>query len=112
MAVYKRTYKATCPKTGKPIRRKTKSYYGKLRDAGGIVRRVKLCPDKAASETMLNEMKIKAYRKQSGLSDPFEEHRTRPLTEHIGDFRRSLEADNNSPKHMRGSKPPHPRFGL
>src|SRR5579863_7449906 len=101
MAVFKRTYKTICPKIGKPIRRKTRSYYGKLRDADGIVRRVKLCPDKAASETMLNELTIKAYRKQSGLSDPFEEQRRRPLTEHISDFRRSLEADNNTPKHVR-----------
>ena len=101
MAVYKRTYKTTCPKTGKPIRRKTKNYYGKLRDADSIVRRVKLCPDKAASETMLNDLKIKAYRKQAGLSDPFEEQRKRPLVEHIADFRRSLEADNNTPKHVR-----------
>lgn len=100
MAVFKRSYKTTCPKTGKPIRRKTRSYYGRLRDADGIVRRVKLCPDKAASETMLNELKIKAYRKQSGLSDPFEDQRKRPLTEHIADFRRSLEADNNTPKHV------------
>jgi hypothetical protein len=42
--------------------------------------RVTLCPNKAASETMLAELVRKAGLAQAGASDPFEEHRKRPLS--------------------------------
>src|SRR5207249_9249677 len=49
--------------------------------------------------------------KKSGLTDPFEEHRKRPLTEHLEDFRRYLEAKDNTPKHARQTRSEERRVG-
>ena len=44
---------------------------------------------------MLNELVIKAERRQSGHTDPFDEHHKRPLKQHLRDFRAHLEAKGN-----------------
>ena len=94
--VFKRTWKDK--QTGQS--RKTRNYYGKVRDAQGVVHRVKLCSDRTASQQMLNDMVRRAERQEAGIVDPFEEHRTRLLTEHLDDFRAYLEAKNNTAKHV------------
>src|SRR5215207_4103630 len=54
-----------------------------------------LSSDKAAARKMLNHLRAKADQARVGLTDPFEEHRKRSLSEHLADFRSELEARGN-----------------
>jgi len=55
-----------------------------------------LATDKTAAQQMLAELVRKAELGKAGLLDPFEAHRRRPLSEHLDDYRRYLEADGNT----------------
>lgn len=46
--------------------------------------------DKSAAQIRFNEAQRKAARGEAGLLDPFEEHRKRPLAEHIAVWKASL----------------------
>jgi predicted RNase H-like HicB family nuclease len=74
----------------KRVREKSKTYRGRYRTAGGKIRTVSLSDDHDAAETMLGELVKRAKRKASGDIDPFEDHRKRPLTEHLEDFEAAL----------------------
>jgi integrase/recombinase XerC len=84
----------------RPIREKSKTYWGRVADADGEVRPVKLCDDAEAAEEMLAAMKQRAKRIARGDIDPFEDHRSRPLAEHLEDFRRFLESKDNTAEHV------------
>src|SRR5262245_42816682 len=45
-----------------------------------------LCSNKAASEVMLADLVRKTAQARAGMGDPYEEHRKRPLTDHLADF--------------------------
>ena len=94
--VFKRSY--VDRKTGQP--RKTRKYYGWHTNAEGIRRRVSLCEDKVASEQKLNDLRRRSEREREGLIDRFHEHQKRPLKAHIADYRRHLEAKNNTAGHI------------
>ena len=51
-------------------------------------------------EAMLSEMKQRAKRIARGDIDPFEDHRSRPLAEHLEEFRTSLESKGNTADHV------------
>ncbi len=53
-SLYKKPIKATEPKTGRKIKRKSAKWWGRYRDALGRDRRVPLARDKAAAQAMLN----------------------------------------------------------
>jgi integrase len=82
-------------------KKKSKKWWGRYRDENGAVRRVPLAVDKMAAQSMLNECVRKVELKKAGLSDPFEDHRKRPLAEHLADFHRYLKAKGNTSKHAR-----------
>jgi len=94
--MFRRKYFTMDPQTGKRVQRRTKKWYAWLKNGEGILRRVSLASDRTASQTMLNEMVKKAELTRVGLSDPFEESRKRPLTEHLADFQRYLESKGNT----------------
>ena len=83
--------------------RPSKKWHFELRDATGIVRRVKGFADLKATEQLAAEMERKASRVRSGFSDPAEEHAGRPLAEHLKDYAAYLEAKGNVPRHIRGT---------
>ena len=99
-SLFKPKRTVTDPKSGKTKRIAYDSWYGKYADADNIVRKVKLCGDKAASQQMLNELVRKAELGKAGLVDPFASQRKRPLAEHVADFRQHLEAKGNSGQHV------------
>ena len=84
----------------RPIRERSRKWYGEFRDAEEIARRVPLATDKAASRAMLNEIVRKVERKQAGLHDPYEEHEKRPLPDHLQDYRVYLESKGDTAKHV------------
>jgi integrase/recombinase XerC len=62
--------------------------------------RVTLCTNKEAAELMLADLMRKAAMGKVGITDPYEEHRLRPLAEHLADYRRELEARGNAPRYV------------
>src|SRR5262245_11833563 len=117
-SIIRRYYTRTDPVTGKNVRKRLRTSYIEYRDAAGILRRGPGFVDRGATEQLAAELERKAERQQSGLADPFEEHRKRPLLcarcrgrgelaagelcdcpgrPHLADFRRFLEAKGNTP---------------
>jgi hypothetical protein len=90
-------------KRGDRIRLLSRKYYGEYSDADGILRSVPLSTDKTAAEQILAELVRRAERGKAGIADRFEEHRKRPLAEHLGDFEADLRAKGVGAKHVRGT---------
>ena len=82
------------------VREKSKTFWGRVPDANGKPRGVALCDDADAAESMLATMKERAKRIARGDIDPFEDHRERPLAEHVEDFRSLLESKGNTAAHV------------
>lgn len=62
---------------------------------------VALSPNKGAARIMLGDRLKKAEMTKAGAVDAFEQHRERPLTEHLEEFKSALLADNNTEKHAK-----------
>ena len=82
------------------VREKSKTFWGRVPDANGKSRGVALCDDGKAAEAILAEMKQRAKRIARGDIDPFEDHRERPLAEHVEDFRTFLESKGSTAAHV------------
>src|SRR5262245_25578557 len=89
-SLYKKPVVMTDPKTGERIKTKSKKWWGRYRDENGIERRVPLASDKIAAQAMLNEKVKKVERRAAGVIDQFDEHRKRPIGEHLTDFEQHL----------------------
>jgi len=85
------------------VQERSRKYYGEFADEHGVTKRVPLARDKAAAQTMLNDLIKQVERKQAGLHDPFEEHRKKPLAGHLEDYKRSLLAKGDTEKHAKQS---------
>ncbi|HEY1381947.1 MAG TPA: tyrosine-type recombinase/integrase [Gemmataceae bacterium] len=64
-------------------------------------KRVPLASDKTAAQQLLADLVKRAEWGEAGVSDPFAEHRARPLAEHLSDFERAIEAKGKTSKHAR-----------
>ncbi|MCI0460338.1 MAG: helix-turn-helix domain-containing protein [Gemmataceae bacterium] len=80
---------------GKSCRVVSPTWYGWVNSAA-----VPLCTNKTAAEIMLADLVRKAENAEVGIRDPFEQHQKRPLTEHLADYRRELEARGNAPRYI------------
>ena len=85
-SLYKKPVIIRDPRTGQKVKARSKKWWGRFRDEHGAERRVPLATDKTAAQTMLLKLVQKMERKAAGLADPFEEHRKRPLAQHLDDF--------------------------
>jgi integrase len=83
------------------VRSKSAKWYGQYVDAQGVRRRVPLSTDKTAARQMLNELVKRAELGKAGILDPFEEHRKRPLAEHLADWEAVLLARKNAGVYVR-----------
>jgi hypothetical protein len=86
---------------GKKCRRESAKWYGEYVDADGLLQRVALSPLRAVAEQMLAERKRKAELVKGGLVDPYEDHRKRPLNDHLSDWERDLHARGNTAKDVK-----------
>lgn len=84
----------------KRVDEKSSKWYGRFRSPDIIVREVALFKDKTASRQRLAELERKAEQSESGLLDPFEESRKKPLVDHVTAFRQHLESKGNSEQHV------------
>src|ERR1700722_2351851 len=81
----------------KKVKKKSRKWYGR---PPGSPRPVPLSTNQTAAEQMLAALVKKAELARGGIFDPFEAHRDRPLSEHLEDYRRALEAKDNAPRHV------------
>ena len=100
-SLYKKPITVTEPKSGKRIKTKSKKWWGRYRDALGRDRRVPLARDKAAAQAMLNELVKKVELRKAGVVDRFDEHRKRPIGEHLVDFGCHLKAKRVSTEQVK-----------
>ncbi len=99
--LYKKMVIVTDPKTGQKVKAKSKKWWGRYRDENGMERRVPLATDKTAAQAMLNELVKKVERRAAGIVDRFDEHRKRPIGEHLADFERHLKSKDISPEQVK-----------
>ena len=99
-SLYKKPIVITDPKSGKRVKAKSKKWWGRFRDERGREARVPLAADKAAAQTMLNELVRKVERKLAGLDDPCERHHKRPLSEHTSDYEKYLTHRGTTEKYV------------
>jgi len=86
---------------GNSIRLRSRKWYGDYRNAAGLRERVPLATDRTAAEQMLAALVKRAERaKVPDLQDPFEQHHSRPLAEHLEDYRRYLLAEGNCQQYV------------
>jgi excisionase family DNA binding protein len=83
------------------IRERAKKWYGQGVPGWPKDKRVPIATHKATAQAYLNRMVQEALRGQAGLTDQYREHNARPLAEHLTDYRRLLEAKDDSPTHVR-----------
>jgi hypothetical protein len=82
------------------VKERARKWYGAKIPGMPKGKRVPLASDKRAAQQMLAERVRKAERKAAGLTDPFEEHRARPLTDHAEDFARYLADKGDGEDHV------------
>lgn len=99
-SLYKKPVLVRDPKTGQRVKSKSKKWWGRFRD-DGIEKRVPLATDKAAAQAMLTELIRKAERRAAGVTDRFDEHRKRPVEEHLNDFEKHLRAKGVSDEQVK-----------
>src|SRR4051812_41236737 len=80
-----------------------RNWYYRFIGADGKQRERKGCPDRRETEGMAASAEAEAAKVRSGYIDPkapgFLTHESRPLAEHLADFRAALEAKNGTRKH-------------
>jgi len=99
-SLYKKPIIIHDPRTGRKVKAKSKKWWGRFRDEDGVEKRVPLATYKNAAQAMLNELVKKVERKATGLLDPFDEHRKRPLRQHLADFVAYLKNKGSSADHV------------
>jgi len=95
-SIYKRKYNKVV--NGKKVKKQSKSWYVKYRDADGIELRVKGYPDKEATRQMAARLEKESALAQEGVVDRYKEHRARRLSDHLEDFQQSLLAKGRTAK--------------
>jgi len=100
MAVFKRKRRIKRA-DGRTVVKQSSKWYVKYRDGDGVVRCVPGYTDKEATKQMAARLAKEAALAQEGVVDRYKEHRTRPLKEHLEDFRKSLLAKGNTAKHAK-----------
>ncbi len=76
-------------------------WYGQYADANGALQRVPLSENKTVAQQMLNDLVRKAELGKVGITDPYEDHRKRPLAEHLEAWESDLLAGGATAKHVK-----------
>jgi integrase/recombinase XerD len=85
-SIYRPTY--TDRATGQ--KKKLAKWYGKYRDAAGVLVRAPLSENKQAAQQMLANLVKQAELERAGVVDPFARHSKRPLIEHLDEWEAEL----------------------
>lgn len=79
------------------VKKKSSKWYGRV---PGSTKPIPLSTNKVAALQMLTQKTTKSELAKVGICDPFEDHRKRPLAEHLDDFRRDLESRGNDLRYV------------
>lgn len=99
-----------CTKSTPGARKKrtqSKVWYGRYVDAAGRPREIKLVAggrpitDERSARVFCNQLETDGQQEQTGVVDRYKHHAQRPLSEHVADYRRHLEAKNNTAHHVK-----------
>ncbi len=90
------------------VKRKSEVWYGRYKNADGILVRVRLCANKEAARQALNQLEADAVKGLAGAIDRFADHNKRPLLLHLEDFEQHLRTKVNK----RGTKNTHQHVRL
>jgi integrase len=83
----------------KRVREKTKTWRARFTDRTGRPKTRSLgTTDKGEAQILLAAI---LDQEQRGVTDPYADHRDRPLSEHVEDFTRFLESRDNSPDYVK-----------
>jgi hypothetical protein len=74
--------------SGRTVVRESRCWYVEIRDKDGKTSRIKGYVDKVATRQKAAQIERQVERAEVGLTDKYEEHTKRPLSEHLEDFRR------------------------
>ncbi|MHC4867775.1 MAG: tyrosine-type recombinase/integrase [Planctomycetota bacterium] len=88
-SIIRRKYKAK-DKTGKTVQRQSPYWYIDYKTAEGTRKRIKGFKDKAGTAQLAAKLEREAELAQAGVVDKYAKHRSRPLAEHLADFKTSL----------------------
>src|SRR5262249_28498525 len=94
--VESRKVKAGTP-GAKKVKKKSSKWYGRV---PGSTTPIPLSTNKVAAQQILTARIRKAELGRAGITDPFEDHRSRPLSEHLADWEASLRATDATGKHV------------
>ncbi len=97
--IYKPTY-TTKDKHGRKVSKKAKCWYVRYKDADGKTHQVKGYTDKGDTQQLAAKLQKQARHEHIGLADPHEDHRRRPIAEHVDDFRQHLEDKDRTEQHV------------
>jgi len=85
--------------SGETICKQSRHWYIDYRAYGGIRKRIKGFKDKVATIQLAAKLEKEAELADSGIIDKYKEHRKRPLSEHLDDFKASLQNKGATEKH-------------
>ena len=95
-----KTMLAPLTEDGQRILLETRKWYIEYRNADGV-QKVPGFTDRKATDQLAAELEHRAARQTVGMVDPFEEHRKRPLLDHIAEYSRELAARDNAPRYVK-----------
>ena len=93
-----KTKTAPLTEDGRRVRIQSPSWYGWVKGQA-----VKLFTDAMASQQRLAELVRKSERQETGITDPFEDHRQRPLADHLDDWAANLRNRGKGASHIRAT---------
>jgi len=98
-SILKQRYTTIEPETGRRIRRKSACWYVDYKAADGTRKRVKGFRDKQATVQLAAKLEKEAELARAGIIDKYKDHRSKPLLEHLADFKANLLDKGNTVKH-------------
>src|SRR4029077_608338 len=87
------------------LRKRGRVWYYRYVDAVGVQHERKGCPDRRETEAMAAALESEAAKVKARLIDPrargYRDNESRPLSEHLDDWRRDMAARGKSADHCR-----------
>jgi integrase len=99
-SIFRPVYTILDPSTGKRNRRKSPRWWIRYYTPDGARHRVKGYTDKKATEAFAAQLERRGLREDAGVFEPADVHATIPLTTHLADYVRYLDAKGNTDKHV------------
>jgi len=100
-SAYRNSYTVTDPKTGRRVKKKTKTWNVQVRDMSGRPKVLTGYPDRTSALRAGLDFEERERDKARGIIGPYDEHLERPLLEHLGDYKAFMRAKGNTRKYYR-----------